>query len=191
MRTYKTPEEAARGDIPARYIETLATAVASNGETAVVLQLTNENGVTEPYQVVCHLCSEGWRGGSGSDGSGWTRLGGRDAGEAMGVTTLWEDTPDGVVEVSVRWRDEDYRVAVENGYFLFVRWNTSAADAFEAPYVVAYTHSDGRSVKMPRDTHGAEERYERVQRMLRRTRTKGQTIDIAISDPEELTEDQT
>ena len=50
---YATPEEAARGDIPARHARALSVSVSPEGDEAIVLLGTNEEPFLYPYEEHC------------------------------------------------------------------------------------------------------------------------------------------
>jgi hypothetical protein len=66
---YGTPEEAARGDIPARHARILG--VRAHGRDAIVWMLTNDRPPFEPYTMwVLRDDSERWYSGVGVCGLG-------------------------------------------------------------------------------------------------------------------------
>jgi hypothetical protein len=129
---HSDPEAAARADIPAKFARTLAVAVAPDGEYAVVLLGTNEPPYLYPYQVICRRSRDGWEEEASGNGPGWTSVRGGD----VGIETEWGEAPEGSSAVAVQHGAQRHRVAVTNGYFLFVAWNVSAVspwDDEEAP----------------------------------------------------------
>jgi hypothetical protein len=97
-RHYATPEDAARGDIPARFARVLDIAWSPRRDRAVVLLETNEPPSVELYQVVCQQEEAGWTWISGGNGPGETSF------DEVRVTTTWEVLPDGSVGLSAEWR---------------------------------------------------------------------------------------
>jgi hypothetical protein len=127
-------EEAARGDIPARFARTLVSELSPDGRTAFVLLGTNEEPYLYPYAVICSRAEDGWSPGSGTSfgGIGWTSLG---AGDDTGVLFFGGDAPAGAVEAVVRYRGEEHRVPVTSGFFVFVAWNVVDGDPSELALV--------------------------------------------------------
>src|SRR5689334_16041421 len=101
---YSTPEEAARDIGSDPYAEVIDLRLSPSGQAAVVLLLAHG----EEYQVVCEQMEGGWFGGAGGNGYGWTNWYGESE-INVGVLTLWEKVPEGVIDVVVRWRDEESR----------------------------------------------------------------------------------
>jgi hypothetical protein len=144
----------ARGDIPARYVHPLGISISPNGDAAVVLLDTNAGSTPYPYQVVCERDATGWRGGTGGNGGGWGEAGG-------GVLSLWDEVPDDVVEVVVRWQGEEHRVPAEKGYFLFVRWEVPFEPTTSWPRVSALVYADGTRRNLKIDPEADEEARDR------------------------------
>lgn len=63
---YDTPEEAARGDMPERFVTVVGVRV--KGDTAYVWTLTNDRPPFEPYEDVCEREGGRWFAVSGSGG---------------------------------------------------------------------------------------------------------------------------
>ena len=126
----RTLEEAARGDIPARYARPLVTELSPDGHTAFVLLGTNEKPCLYPYVVVCSREENGWSGGSGTSfgGTGWT----------SGVLFFGGDAPAGAAEAVVRYEGAEHRVAVVSGFFVVVAWNVPDGDWSE-PELLRFT----------------------------------------------------
>ncbi len=61
-----SPEEAARGDIPAQFVTTLGMDV--RGDSATVWLLTNDARYFEPITVFCELDNGRWRDAGHSGG---------------------------------------------------------------------------------------------------------------------------
>jgi len=67
MTGYSTPEDAARGHIPVRFVHVLG--VQMEDDTATVWMLTNDHPPFEPYEVVCGRAKDGsWEPAGGSGG---------------------------------------------------------------------------------------------------------------------------
>jgi hypothetical protein len=129
-----TPEEAARGDIPERYARALVTEVSPDGRWAVVLLGTNEEPALYPYVETCSAEGGRWfeRSGSSFGGSGWSSL---DPDASNGLYYLCGEAPTGAVEAVVSYRDEERRVPVVSGYFIFVAWDIPEEFPEEPPSV--------------------------------------------------------
>jgi hypothetical protein len=63
---YGTPEDAARGDMPARYVTIVGARV--EGDTARVWMLTNDRSPFEPYEVDCVRQGGRWQWTDGYGG---------------------------------------------------------------------------------------------------------------------------
>jgi hypothetical protein len=63
---FPSPEEAARGDIPAQFVPTLGTEV--RGNSATFWLLTNDARYCEPITVLCELNDGRWRDAGHSGG---------------------------------------------------------------------------------------------------------------------------
>ncbi len=63
---FATPDEAARGDIPARYARVAGVTYSAERNEARVTLLTNEEPYLYPYYVTCFRDSRGlWHEGDG------------------------------------------------------------------------------------------------------------------------------
>jgi hypothetical protein len=170
-----TPEEAARGDIPPSQARAVAVSVSPGGDDAFVVLITNQPPYVEPYEVHCFRDDGRWFVGTGSGGLGlgWSNTSKTPEGaEDLGVLHLSGEAPAGVVEVVVRWREDQYRVRVSDGYFLFTAWDERARvlDGPEWPRAARYVWPDGRERKVPFDVL-----LWRARRMMRRRRRSGQS----------------
>jgi hypothetical protein len=65
---FESLEEAARGDIPERYVTVLGSLVV--GDQALVWVLTNDRPPYEPYEVDCERRDGRWYNGGGTGGFG-------------------------------------------------------------------------------------------------------------------------
>jgi hypothetical protein len=63
---YETPEAAARGDIPERFVTIVGVRV--DGDTARVWMVTNDGDHLEPYEEVCVRANGRWVSSFGSGG---------------------------------------------------------------------------------------------------------------------------
>lgn len=137
---FDTPEEAARGDIHARYARALATAVAPDHSAAVVLLGTNEEPFLHPYTCVCYRENGRWYEacGDGGTGLGWTSVSWRgDVEDDLGVLHLSGEAPEGAVEAIVEYGGQKHRVPVTNGYYVFACWDVPSGgmNGLEPPAV--------------------------------------------------------
>jgi hypothetical protein len=167
-----TPEEAARGGIPARYARALATGTSPDDAFAVVVLETNEPPVVEIYEVVCVREGGRWfdRGGSGGVGLGWTSTD-DDPERNLGVVKLSGQAPIGAIAVVVRFRGREHRVAVgQAGYFVFASWDEPDTVLDEdAPDPIRYVFADGSEQPVPeKDRYGAAFRRLRERMRARR-----------------------
>lgn len=126
MNDYGSPEEAARGDIPARYARAVAVSVSPEGRRACVLLLTNEEPRLYPYEVIVERDEHGrWRAGASSNliGVGWTSTGvERD----RGVLRLVAEVPPRARSATIRHGGSDHAVSVTEGWVLFAAWDVPA-----------------------------------------------------------------
>ena len=116
VRTFETPEEAARGELPEEYVRVVGVAVRN--EAAVVAQVMNADGYPHAYEVETVECfreGDGWVGGnSGNNNLVWMpTIAGR------GTVVWWGEAPAGVTAGRIRLGDQEQTVGVEDG-FVFV-----------------------------------------------------------------------
>lgn len=118
---YATPEEAAAGDIPLRYVHLIGVSVC--GDDAVVGFLTNDPPAQQPYISTAHRRDGLWRAASGTGGYGaWGHYGaGGD------VAYRLEQVPEDVAEVIVALGDRRMRAPIVSGH-LFVAFCVGAAE---------------------------------------------------------------
>jgi hypothetical protein len=136
----RSPEEAARGDIPRQYAAALGVEVSPDGQHAAVLLGTNEEPVLYPYVVVCDNVEGEWVEGIGGNAPGlaWSSIGGPDEREHVGVLMFTGEAPPDAQGVVIRWRDIERTVSVSHGYFLFAAWNIVPGDRGEWPEIVSF-----------------------------------------------------
>ena len=132
----RTLEEAARGDIPARYARPLVVELSPDGRTAFVLLGTNDEPYLYPYVEICAREDDGWSGRSGMSfgGTGWTLV---DAADGTGLLFFGGEAPAGAVEAVVRYRGAEHRVPVASGFFVFVEWNVREDD-WDQPELIGF-----------------------------------------------------
>ena len=154
--------EAARGDIPARFVRLLGISISPDGHAAVALLDTNAVGSSDPYplQVHCYRDDTGWHEAGSSNGYGWSVIGG-------GVVTYWDRAPADVREVIVRWRDEEHRVPTAYGFFLFARWAVPEGDHFMSPVRFVKANGSTSECMSPQEF---EDRRRAAQQMFDRLR---------------------
>lgn len=137
----ESPEDAARGDIPAQFAEALAIEVSPDGLHAVVLLGTNEDPVLEPYGVVCHRVRDEWEQGAGGSAPGlwWSSLSQPQDAENLGVLSYSGVAPAGASSVTVRWHGAVRSVRVSHGYFFLAVWNVPPMERnSERPEVLSF-----------------------------------------------------
>jgi hypothetical protein len=109
MKFARTPEEAARGEIPEPYARVLGTAMSPDGNNAVVLLGTNEPPRLYPYQVVCERREQGWVEEIGGNGPGCSTTSSENE-PNVGVATLWDEAPPGATAAVVSFLGHDTEV---------------------------------------------------------------------------------
>lgn len=108
---HPTPEEAARGDIPARYVEVVAVVV--RGDRAIVVQLTNDRPPHETDTVHCTRNPDGsWEAGV-CGGNSWGGF--LSAGDGVGTLLAWRQAPAGAVAARFACQGRELTVPVERG----------------------------------------------------------------------------
>jgi hypothetical protein len=138
--TAESPENAARGDIPARYCRRLGASVAPDGRNAVVLLGTNEPPLLYPYLVNCHFEAGRWVEDHGSNGSGWSPTHKDAEGRWVGVLAEWEDAPHGAEAAILEYDGEETKVPVVDRYYFFAKWGVPEDELWWL----------GRNPKLPR-----------------------------------------
>ena len=140
-----TPEEAARGDVPAQFVQVIGVVV--RGDTAVVAQLTND---VPPYEVetaYCHREGDGWvEGSSGNSTSGYL-----PTGEGIGTVVVWDEAPATAVSARFEYAGHEQVVPVERGCALAVFDDVKEDDAFVGgPLLVGWIDAGGAEEELPR-----------------------------------------
>ena len=137
VRRYDTPEEAARGDIPARFARALGVSISPSGNSALVVLATNEPPTIEPYVVSCERVAARWETGSGGNpnaGEFWHA-------DGESVRFVYDDeVPAEASSVVVEFEGE-HVVPVHERFALFTVWNPRG---HELPNVVAWIDQEGR-----------------------------------------------
>jgi hypothetical protein len=119
----RTPEEAARGDIPARFVRVIGVVV--RGDTAAVAQLMNDGPPYEVETAYCHRKGDGWVEGS----SGNSTYGYLPTGEGIGTVVVWDEAPATAVSARFEYAGREQVAAVENGCALAVFDDVKEDDA--------------------------------------------------------------
>jgi hypothetical protein len=140
-----TPEEAARGDIPAQFVRVIGVVV--RGDTAVVAQLTNDGPPYEVETAYCYREGDGWvEGSSGNSTSGYL-----PTGEGIGTVVVWDEAPAGAVSARFEYERSKQVVPVENSCALAVFDDVTEEDAFiGGPSLVAWIDGQGAEQEVPR-----------------------------------------
>jgi hypothetical protein len=132
---FATPEDAARGDIPARYARALAVSLSPDERFAAVLLATNEPPFLYPYLVLCEREDDGWVEGASANMSMAGELG--EGNQTCRYVTQWQEAPPDARAAIVNFAAEEHVVPVRNGYVLFAAWNV--AEEREWPAVMRWT----------------------------------------------------
>ncbi len=106
---------------PAAHCRVVACEV--EGDDAFVLLDTGSAERPYLYGGTARREPDGWRDGTGGNGSGWTRT---DADGELGVLTLWDAAPAGADAVRVGWGGDVREVPVRSGAFLATWWRVPA-----------------------------------------------------------------
>ena len=139
-----TPEEAARGGIPAEYARAFAVEVSPDGLHAAVLLETNTEPILYPCLVHCDMVGDEWVEG-GSSGAAppaftWSRYAHNDE-RGHGVLTYVGEAPSGASSVVIRWRGQERSVPVSRGMFFIATWDVPDRDSGDRPEIVAFQPS--------------------------------------------------
>jgi hypothetical protein len=110
--------DVARGDIPERHTHLVGVSIAPGGEHAIVLLAANQPPAVELDQTVCHRTGGRWHRGASGTLSSVIYTGDWRAAPLVNGDPL----PANVKSVIVRDRDEEHKVPVNDGYFLYVAW---------------------------------------------------------------------
>jgi hypothetical protein len=140
-----TPEEAARGDIPARFVQVVGVVV--RGDTAVLAQLTNDAPPYEVETAYCHREGDGWvEGSSGNSTSGYL-----PTGEGIGTVVVWDEAPATAVSARFEYNGREQVVPVERGCALAVFDDVKEEDAYVGgPSLVAWIDAGGAEQELLR-----------------------------------------
>jgi hypothetical protein len=114
VAAFTTPEEAARGDIPERFVRVVGVVV--RGNQAVVAQLTNDGPPFEVETAYCEREGDGWLpGASGNSTSAFIPL------EApTGTLVIWDEAPADATAARFEYSGIEQDAPVENGVALAV-----------------------------------------------------------------------
>lgn len=169
---FDTPEDAARGDIPSRFVRVVGVVV--RGDEVIVAQLVNDR---PPYEVETAHCwreRSGWTGGaSGNSTSAWIATG-----ETACTFVLWDEAPVSAVAARFEYAGSEQVVPVENGCALAVFDEVTKEDALlHKPRLAAWI-----------DAHGSEEplaRHELPEWLQQKL--LGQLDDVALLEDQGIT----
>jgi hypothetical protein len=140
-----TPEEAARGDVPTRFVRVVGVVI--RGDIAIVAQLMNDR---PPYEVETAYCSRegpGWLEGS----SGNSTVGFVPTSKTRGTVVVWGEAP-GPTTTAGRFEygEQQQVVAVTRGCALAVFDDVPALDGYlGVPRLAAWLHEDGSEQQLP------------------------------------------
>jgi hypothetical protein len=140
-----TPEEAARGDVPARFVRVVGVVI--RGDSAVVAQLMNDRA---PYEVETAYCSSegpGWVG----DSSGNSTVGYIPTSKNGGTVVVWGEAPGPtVIAGRFEYGEQQQVVSVTRGCALAVFDDVPAVDGYlSVPRLAAWLHEDGSEHRLP------------------------------------------
>lgn len=169
-----TPEEAARGDVPARYVRVVGVVV--RGDQAIVAQLMNDRS---PFEVETAQCSRERDGTWDEDSSGNSTSGFLPTGDGIGTFVAWDEAPPWAVAARFVCREREQVVAVDNGCVLAVFDDVRFADEverlFDGPQLSAWIDEAGKEQTVERHEAPAWMR-ERMRSRLERIREGGPSI---------------
>lgn len=158
---HATPEDAARGDIPARFVTVVA--VVERGDRVLVAQLTNDRPPHEPDTVQCTREPDGtWAADSSANSTG----GLLPTGDGVGTIVAWDEAPEGVMAARFACQGRQLTVPVERGCAVAVFDDVALSDG-EVPLVLPrWIRAQGTAQGARRDGPSARLR-DRARRMLR------------------------
>jgi hypothetical protein len=143
VRGSATPEEAARGDVPARYVRVVGVVV--RGDQAIVAQLMNDRA---PFEVETAQCSLERDGTWDEDSSGNSLGGFLPTGDGIGTFVAWDEAPPWAVAARFVCREREQVVAVDNGcafaVFDDVRFADEVERLFDGPQLSAWIDEAGK-----------------------------------------------
>ena len=115
---FATPEDAARGDIPAEEVRVVGVVV--RGDQAVVAQITNASGYPAAYErYTSHVNRDadgGWSGGMGSNGNTAVIF----TGPWTGTMVSWCEAPARATAALFVLADREATFPVEDGFVVAV-----------------------------------------------------------------------
>lgn len=159
---YATPEQAATGDIPSRYVHVIGVSV--EGDDAVVAFLTNDPPAQEPYISTAHRRDGMWHGGSGTGGYGF----GGHYGAGGDVAYIFEPVPEGVVEVVAALGERRVRAPIESGHLFVAFWGLDVDDRISVEQLV-FSNGETRAAEPGWPGTPSELRmHERLRELMRR-----------------------
>ena len=138
-------EEAARGDVPARFVRVVGVVV--RGDSAIVAQLMNDRPPYEVETAHCHREGSGWRGGlSGNSTGGYI-----PTSKTRGTVVVWGEAP-GPTATAARfeYRKQHQVVPVTGGCALAVFDDVPVEDGYlGVTRLAAWLHEDGTEQELP------------------------------------------
>jgi hypothetical protein len=135
----RTPEHAARGDVPQRFVRVVGVVV--RGDQAIVAQLMNDVPVHEVETSFCHREPDGswveWSSGNGTSGY-------LPTGEGVGTVLIWKEAPENTRAARFSYGDQEQVVEVEQGCVVAVFDDVSQHDwPFDGPRLTAWVDLSG------------------------------------------------
>lgn len=142
---FDTPEEAARGDIPARFIRVVGVVV--RGDEAIVAQLQNDKPPYHPETTLCTREDGKWVGGMSDNAT----VGFIHTGNDNYTYVAWDEAPPSAVAARFEYNDIRLVVQVENGCALAAFDGVSTRDAvLYVPRLAAWIDASGTEEEVPR-----------------------------------------
>jgi hypothetical protein len=149
MRSYRTPEEAALGDVPARFVRVIGTVV--RGDQAVVAQLMNDRPPFEIETTHCVRVRKGLRRGWEQTGGGNSSLAFMATGPVKGTVVVWGQAPEFAAAARFEHIDRELVVPVENGCVLAVFDDVDGDEVLpdSTPKLSAWIEASGTEHRLP------------------------------------------
>ena len=149
VTTWANPEEAARGEIPAKYVRVVGTVI--RGDRAIVAQLMNDG---PPFEVETAYCSRAADGTWDEGQSGNSTTGFLPTGDGVGTWVAWDEAPEAAVAARFVCGDRDEVVPVIDGCAFAVFDDVEVEDeisaVFDAPQIAAWISDTGGERVLPR-----------------------------------------
>jgi len=147
----RSPEGAARGDVPERFVRVVGVVV--RGDQAIVAQLMNDIPRHEMDTAFCHRQPDGsWEQGSSGNSTG----GYLPTGKGVGTVLTWEEAQEGARAARFIYGDQEQIVQVESGCVVAVFDDVSQDDwPFDGPRLDAWIDVSG--AEQPVEKHAIPE----------------------------------